>query len=410
MLQKPELLSPAGDLKKFMYAVEYGADAVYIGGETFSMRQASENFSEEDIYKAVKYAHSRHVKVYAAVNTVPRNDEIEQLPDYLVMLENAGIDALIIGDMGVFGVAKRVVPNMEIHISTQFNTINYEACRTWYSLGVKRVVLSRECSLDEIKELRRMIPEDMELEAFCHGAMCMAHSGRCLISAFLTDRDPNRGACAQACRWEYTLCEKSRENEYFPVFEDETGSFILNSKDLCMIEHVPDLINAGINSLKIEGRVKSEYYVAAVTAAYRGAIDDCFDELDKFQNNLPYYLEEVNKVSHRDYCTGFYYGNPMEQGQNYETSGYIREYELSGLVTGYDGVNRRIHFIQKNKFKVGDTLELVQPGRKPVDIVVYDMEDERGEMVFAAPHPEQPLSIPYDKYVLDFSILRKKKN
>lgn len=410
MLKKPELLSPAGDIKKFMYAVEYGADAVYIGGETFSMRQASENFTIEDIFKAVKYAHSKNVKVYAAVNTVPRNEEIEQLPDYLIQLEQAGIDALIIGDMGVFGVVKRVIPNMEIHISTQFNSINYEACQMWYSLGVKRVVLSRECSLEEIKYIRRMIPEDMELEAFCHGAMCMAHSGRCLISSFLTGRDPNRGACAQACRWEYALCEKSRENEYFPIIEDETGSFILNSKDLCMIEHVPDLINAGISSLKIEGRVKSEYYVAAVTAAYRGAIDDCFDELDKYLVNLPYYLDEVNKVSHRDYCTGFYYGNPMEEGQNYETSGYIREYEIAGLVTGYDGVHRRIHLIQKNKFKVGDTLELVQPGKKPVEIVVYDLQDERGTIVFAAPHPEQQLSLPYDKYVLDFSILRKKKD
>jgi putative protease len=409
MIKKPELLAPAGDYTRFLYAIEYGADAVYIGGECFSLRQASTNFTLEEIAKATAYAHSRGVKVYVAVNTVPRNDEIEEYPAYLDGLAAAKVDAVIIGDMGLFAMTRRLHPEMEIHISTQMNTINYEDCNMWYSLGVKRVVLSRECSLEEIKRIRQKIPADMELEAFCHGAMCMAHSGRCLISAFLTDRDPNRGACTQPCRWKYSVVEETRPGQYFPVDEDENGTYFFNSKDLCMIEHVPDMINAGISSLKIEGRVKTEYYVAAVTSAYRRAIDDCFEDLDLFAKNLPTYLSEVGKVSHRAYGTGFYYGNPLEKGQNYETGGYIREYEVSALVTGYDSVNKRIHLVQRNKFSVGDTVELMQPGRDPVEFTVTEMRDSEGNLVFSAPHPEMKLTVPYNRYVPDFSIIRRAK-
>jgi len=409
MIRKPELLAPAGDYKRMMYAIEYGADAVYIGGECYSMRQASTNFTLDEIAKGVAYAHSRKVKVYVAVNTVPRNDEIDSFPEYIDALAAAKVDALIIGDMGVFSLVRKLHPEMEIHISTQFNTINYEACNMWYSLGVKRVVLSRECSLEEIKRIREKIPADMELEAFCHGAMCMAHSGRCLISAFLTDRDPNRGACTQPCRWKYSLCEETRPGEYFPIEETDNGTYILNSKDMCMIEHVPEMINAGVSSFKIEGRVKTEYYVAAVTSAYRKAIDDCFTDLDKYYENVDSYLAEVCKVSHRAYGTGFYYGNPLEQGQNYETGGYIREYEVSALVTGYDSVNKRIHLVQRNKFSVGDTVEIMEAGRAPTEIVVTEMRDAEGNLVFSAPHPEMKLTIPYDRYVSDFAIIRRAK-
>lgn len=409
MLKKPELLVPAGDFTRLEYAIEYGADAVYIGGEIFSLRQASANFTNEEIYRAVALAHSKGVKIYVAVNTVPKNDEISLYPEYLQMLVNAKVDAVIIGDIGLFAMTRRLAPNMEIHISTQFNTINYEDCKYWYSQGVKRVVLSRECSLEEIKTIRAKIPEDMELEAFCHGAMCMAHSGRCLISAFLTGRDANSGNCTQPCRWKYSLMEETRPGEFFPVFESDNGSYVLNSKDLCMIDHIPEMINAGVSSLKIEGRVKTEYYVSVITSAYRHAIDDCFDDLDTFYSNVNYYIDEVNKVSHRVYGTGFYFGNPFDKGQNYVSGGYVRDYEVSGLVTGYDSVKKRLYINQRNKFSVGDTLEIIQPGRKTSEIVISKMYDNEGNMIFSAPHPDMKLSLDCDVFVSGKAILRKMK-
>ena len=278
-MKKPELLLPAGDFSRLKYAIEYGADAVYIGGEEFSLRTASSNFSEKEMREAVSYAHAENVKVYVAVNTTPHEDEIKRYPAYLKSLAAAGVDAVIIGDIGLIGLTKHLVPEMKIHLSTQANAINSAALCMWHSLGVSRVVLARECSLEEIAEIRKNIPEDLEIEAFVHGAMCMAHSGRCLLSSFLTGRDANRGNCAQACRWKYSVCEETRPGEYFPLDETENGTYIFNSKDLCMIEHIDELVYAGISSFKVEGRVKTEYYVSCVAKAYREAIDDVFDDL-----------------------------------------------------------------------------------------------------------------------------------
>ncbi len=408
-MKKPELLAPAGDFSRLKYAVAYGADAVYIGGEHFSLRTASSNFNSEELQKAVRYAHSHQVKVYCAVNAVPRNAEIEEFPSYLKSLCDAGIDAVIVSDIGLVSMTRELAPEMKIHLSTQANAINYAACNAWYRLGVRRIVLARECSLEEIKEIRANVPEDLELEAFVHGAMCMAYSGRCLISSFMTGRDANRGNCAQPCRWKYAVCEETRPGEYFPLEEGDGGTFLFNSKDLCMIDHIPELCAAGVGSFKIEGRVKTEYYVSCVTNTYRQAIDACFDDIDGYVKRLPVYLEELSKVSHREYSTGFYYGNPLEQGQNYESAGYLREYEVVGLVEGYDSLNRRLIVSQRNKFSAGETLELVEAGRPPVEFSAEVLYNGKGERILSAPHAAMRVEIAYDHYVGGMSFLRKKK-
>lgn len=408
-MKKPELLAPAGDFSRLKYAVAYGADAVYIGGEHFSLRTASSNFNSEELQKAVRYAHSHQVKVYCAVNAVPRNAEIEEFPSYLKSLCDAGIDAVIVSDIGLVSMTRELAPEMKIHLSTQANAINYAACNAWYRLGVRRIVLARECSLEEIKEIRANVPEDLELEAFVHGAMCMAYSGRCLISSFMTGRDANRGNCAQPCRWKYAVCEETRPGEYFPLEEGDGGTFLFNSKDLCMIDHIPELCAAGVGSFKIEGRVKTEYYVSCVTNTYRQAIDACFDDIDGYVERLPVYLEELSKVSHREYSTGFYYGNPLEQGQNYESAGYLREYEVVGLVEGYDSLNRRLIVSQRNKFSAGETLELVEAGRPPVEFSAEVLYNGTGERILSAPHAAMRVEIAYDHYVGGMSFLRKKK-
>lgn len=408
-MKKPELLAPAGDFSRLKYAVAYGADAVYIGGEQFSLRTASSNFNREELQKAVRYAHSHQVKVYCAVNAVPRNAEIEEFPSYLKSLCDAGIDAVIVSDIGLVSMTRELAPEMKIHLSTQANAINYAACNAWYRLGVRRIVLARECSLEEIKEIRANVPEDLELEAFVHGAMCMAYSGRCLISSFMTGRDANRGNCAQPCRWKYAVCEETRPGEYFPLEEGDGGTFLFNSKDLCMIDHIPELCAAGVGSFKIEGRVKTEYYVSCVTNTYRQAIDACFDDIDGYVERLPVYLEELSKVSHREYSTGFYYGNPLEQGQNYESAGYLREYEVVGLVEGYDSLNRRLIVSQRNKFSAGETLELVEAGRPPVEFSAEVLYNGTGERILSAPHAAMRVEISYDHYVGGMSFLRKKK-
>ncbi len=408
-MKKPELLAPAGDFSRLKYAVAYGADAVYIGGEHFSLRTASSNFNSEELQKAVRYAHSHQVKVYCAVNAVPRNAEIEEFPSYLKSLCDAGIDAVIVSDIGLVSMTRELAPEMKIHLSTQANAINYAACNAWYRLGVRRIVLARECSLEEIKEIRANVPEDLELEAFVHGAMCMAYSGRCLISSFMTGRDANRGNCAQPCRWKYAVCEETRPGEYFPLEEGDGGTFLFNSKDLCMIDHIPELCAAGVGSFKIEGRVKTEYYVSCVTNTYRQAIDACFDDIDGYVKRLPVYLEELSKVSHREYSTGFYYGNPLEQWQNYESAGYLREYEVVGLVEGYDSLNRRLIVSQRNKFSAGETLELVEAGRPPVEFSAEVLYNGKGERILSAPHAAMRVEIAYDHYVGGMSFLRKKK-
>ena len=405
----PEVLAPVGDFERLTYAVNYGADAVYLGGTAFGMRASSANFDFDTMKKAVEYAHARDVKVYLTCNTLPLNSEVEQLSDYLKSARDAGVDAVIVADIGVLMEAKRVIPEVDIHISTQTGIVNYLTANELYKMGAKRVVLARELPLEDIRRIRDKTPPELEIEAFVHGAMCVSHSGRCLLSNFMTGRDANRGNCAQACRWKYNLVEEKRPGQYMPVEETDTGTFIFNSKDLCMIDHVPDLISAGITSFKIEGRVKTEYYVACVVAAYRRAIDACFSDLGEYERILPELREEVCKVSHRPYFTGFYYGDQKSESMNFNESGYIRDYEVSGIVTGYDYVRGCVVLSQRNKFVIGDECEFLIPGKSSQKIVVEKMFDGEGEPILAAPHPEMTVLIPYPNPVPSMSFMRRKR-
>lgn len=407
-MKKPELLAPAGNLTKLKAAVTYGADAVYIGGEDFSLRCASDNFTFEEMAKGVDFAHKRGAKVYLACNTVPHNNEIVGFPEYLKEAVKTGIDAVIVSDLGMFSQVKRYAPGVDIHISTQANTMNYESCRMWHELGASRVVLARELTLEEIKDIRKNIPDSLELEAFVHGAMCISHSGRCLLSSFMINRDANRGDCAQSCRWKYYLMEEKRQGEYFPISESSNGTFILNSKDLCMIEHIPELVSAGINSLKLEGRVKSEYYVASIVSAYRRAIDDCYENLEKYEQNKEKYFKEVSKVSHRDYYTGFFFGN-NSQGQIYKNSSYIRNYDLVAIVESYDYKTGLATLRQRNKFLAGEILEVLAPDYEPFEFKVTRMFNESGEEIYSAPHAEMRVIVPVPRPLGDYTFLRREK-
>ena len=350
MRRKPEILAPAGDMEKLQMAVLYGADAVYLAGTSFGMRSFAGNFTPEELPKAVKFAHDHGVRVHVTVNTMPRNDEVARLPEHLERLNDAGVDALILADLGAFTLAGKYAPKCERHISTQQSIANYECARAWYDLGAKRVVLAREVSLQEIREMRAKIPEELEVETFCHGAMCVSYSGRCLLSNYMTGRDSNRGQCAQPCRYQYALMEEKRPGEYFPVFEDEKGTYIMNSRDMCMIDHLDDIMDAGIDCIKIEGRAKSAYYAAIVTGAYRHVLDDVAvgREVD------PVWRDEVEHVSHRHYSTGFYYGQP---GQYYNNSRYIRDWQVVAVVESCDA-NGMATLSLRNKFRAGDTVEV----------------------------------------------------
>ena len=396
--KKPELLCPAGDMERLRMAVLYGADAVYLAGESFGMRSFAGNFSREELPRAVGFAHSRGVRVHVTVNTMPRCGEIDRLPEWLEFLDNAGVDALITADLGTFTLAGRYAPRCQRHVSTQVSVANHVSARAWYELGAKRVILARELSLKEIREIRARTPEDLELEAFVHGAMCVSYSGRCLLSNYMTGRDSNRGACAQPCRYQYYLMEEKRPGEYFPVFEDEAGTYIMNSRDMCMIDHLDDLMDAGLSSLKIEGRAKSAYYAAIVTGAYRHVLDDVFAG----RPADPVWRDEVEKVSHRHYATGFYYGPP---GQYYENARYIREWQVVALVTDCapDGAAT---LTLRNKFCVGDTLEAVGPDRKPFAFQVEAIEDEDGLPVTEPKTPQMVLRMRLPQPVPAWSILR----
>ena len=398
-----EVLSPAGDFEGLRTAVQYGADAVYLAGKQFGMRASQANFSEQELKEAVKFCHAHSTRVYLTVNILPHNAEIEQLPRYLELVRDAGVDAVIVSDIGTLAVVKRTTPELEIHISTQNGIVNYETACMLYELGAKRVVLARELSLAEIAEIRRKTPSDLEIEVFVHGAMCMSFSGRCVLSNYLTGRDANRGECAQPCRWGYYLMEEKRPGLYFPVFEDEKGSYILNAKDLCMLEYIDKLAEAGVDSLKIEGRAKSSYYVAVITNAYRIAVDDYLQNPAGFKLR-PWLRGEVEKVSHRQYSTGFYFDTPT---QYYENGGYIREYDIVAVTGAYqDG---RLYLTQKNKFCEGDQVEILEPGKEPVLLVVRGMQDQAGQAIGAACHPEMALSIESDRAFLPLSVVRKKK-
>lgn len=399
----PELLAPAGNADCFMAAVRYGADAVYLGGKDFGMRAGSANFDLEELAGAVKTAHSLNKKVYLTCNTTPTGEEIDALPDYLTKAAKCGIDALIVGDIGVLGLAKRYTPGVPLHISTQAGVMNHATATEFFHMGAERVVLARELSLDQIKEIREQTPPELSLEAFVHGAMCMSFSGRCLLSSYLTGRDANRGQCAQPCRWEYRLVEEKRPGEYYPIVEDEQGSYILNAKDLCMIEHIDKLAAAGIDSLKIEGRAKSFYYVGVVTNAYRMALDLYGNDREHYK--CPEWLiDEVNKVSHREYSTGFYFGLP-QNSQITENGGYIRQYDVVCTVDRWEsGI---AYCTQRGKFSVDESVEVLSPGMKPITLSVHWMKNEAGEEIRSAPHPMMKLSFPCDTEVPPGSLVRK---
>lgn len=407
-MNKPELLAPAGNLEKLKMAVLYGADAVYLAGQQFGLRAASDNFTLEQMKEGIDFAHSQGKKVYVTVNIIPHNEDITDLPQYIKDIDRLGADAVILSDLGVFAIVKEVAPNMEIHISTQANNTNWRSAEFWYKLGAKRIVLARELSLKEISEIREKLPPDLELEAFVHGAMCISYSGRCLLSNYMINRDANKGECAHPCRWKYFLMEEKRPGEYMPVYEDERGTYIYNSKDLCMIRHIPELVKSGITSFKIEGRVKSAYYVATVVKAYRDAIDAYLTDPDHYTFDSSW-MEELQKVSHREYTTGFYFGKPSGNEQIYHTSSYIRDYDIIGLVKEYDANTGIATVEQRNRFSVGDEIEVMQPHQPFYVQVVEQMENESGERVDTAPHPQMILKIPMKQPVVPNTILRKHK-
>lgn len=407
-MEKIELLAPAGDLEKLKMAIVYGADAVYLGGESFGLRKASKNFSIEDIEEGIKFAHKRDKKVYITLNIVPHDEDMEGLEDYLLDLKKIGADALIVSDPGMFSVVKRTVPDMDIHISTQASVTNYETMMFWYGLGVRRIVLARELTFKEIEDITSKIPEDLEIEAFVHGAMCMSYSGRCLISNYMTGRDANRGDCVHACRFKYNLVEETRPGQYFPVFEDEGGTFIMNSKDLCMIEHIPQLVKSGIKSFKIEGRVKSSYYVATIIRAYRMAIDEYYKTEDKYVFDKKY-KDEIEKTSFRAFTTGFYFGKPSNEAQVYETSSYIRKYDFVGIVLDYDEKTKIASVEQRNRMFVGDTIEVFGPNKEHFTQEIEKMWDEKGKPIEVAPHAQQKVRIEMKQPVKAMDMLRKER-
>jgi len=407
-MKKPELLAPAGDLEKLKIAVLYGADAVYFGGETFSLRAGAGNFTYEEMKEGIEFAHAHGAKCHLTVNIFAHNEDIEPFIDYLKRVKDLGIDAFIASDPGVIDMIQEIIPDAEIHLSTQANMTNHRTANFWYKRGLRRLVTARELTIDEIKELKANIPEDMELESFIHGAMCISYSGRCLLSNFMIERDANRGACAHPCRWKYTLMEEQRPGQYYPIEEDDRGTYILNSKDLCLIEHLPELIEAGISSFKIEGRMKSVFYVATVVSAYRKAIDAYFENPAEYEFKEEW-MTELCKVSHREFTTGFYFHKPTNNDQNYRTSAYTRDYSFVGMVKDYDPETGFATVEQRNKMVLGDKIEVFGPNADFFEQELKEIYDEEGNAVDSAPHPQQILKIKMDKPVKPFFMLRKEK-
>lgn len=401
-MSRLELLSPAGDMERLRLAVLYGADAVYLAGTSFGMRSFAGNFTDDELPQAVQFAHGHGVRVHATVNTMPRNGEADQLPAHLERLADAGVDALILADLGAFTLAGKYAPRCDRHVSTQVSVANYACARAWYDLGAKRVVLARELSLEEIREIRSKTPKALEIETFAHGAMCVSYSGRCLLSNYMTSRDSNRGACAQPCRYQYALMEEKRPGEYFPVFEDEKGTYLLNSRDMCMIDHLDDLAEAGVDCIKIEGRAKSAYYAAIITGAYRHAIDD----MAAGRPVDPVWRGEVEHVSHRHYSTGFYYGEP---GQYTESARYLRDWQVVALVTDCDSSGRATLSL-RNKFAAGDEVELVGPDVKPISFQAPVMEDAEGNALLEPRTPQMTFRMQLPRPVPAYSILRHAVN
>ncbi len=407
-MRKPELLVPASSLEVLKVAVTFGADAVYIGGEAFGLRAKAKNFSMEEIKEGIAFAHEHGVRVYVTANILAHNGDLEGVRAYFEELKEIGPDALIISDPGVYQIAKEVCPEIERHISTQANNTNYGTYQFWYGLGAKRVVSARELSLEELKEIRRRIPEDMEIETFVHGAMCISYSGRCLLSNFFTGRDANQGACTHPCRWKYSVMEESRPGEYFPVYENERGTYIFNSKDLCMIEHIPDLIDAGIDSFKIEGRMKTALYVATVARTYRKAIDDYLEDPKLYEAHLDWYRSQISNCTYRQFTTGFFYGKPTDEAQIYDSNTYAKDYTYLGIVGDKDDQGH-YSIEQRNKFSVGEEIEIMKPDGENRVVTVKAIYDEEGNGMDSAPHPKQKLWIDLGTEMDRFDILRRRE-
>ncbi|MCC8105113.1 MAG: U32 family peptidase [Clostridiales bacterium] len=410
-MRHPELLIPASSLEVLKTAVTFGADAVYIGGDAYGLRAKAKNFSMADMAEGIAFAHARGVKVYVTANILAHNGDLKGIEAYFYELKELHPDALIIADPGIFMIAKRVCPEIDRHISTQANNTNYETCRFWWELGAKRIVTARELSIAEIKELRKNIPSGMEIETFVHGAMCISYSGRCLLSNYFTGRDANQGACTHPCRWKYAVMEETRPGEYLPIEENERGTYIFNSKDLCMIEHIPDLISAGIDSFKIEGRMKTALYVATVARTYRKAIDDYQTDPSVYERNLPWYREQISNCTYRQFTTGFFYGKPSHESQIYDSNTYIKEYTYLGMVGESSGAEDGWYATeQRNKFSVGETIEVMKPDGRNLETPVLEIRDESGRPMESAPHPQQKLMVRLSCDAEKFDILRRAEN
>ncbi|MGN0360428.1 MAG: U32 family peptidase [Hominisplanchenecus sp.] len=407
-MRTPELLIPASSLEVLKTAVIFGADAVYIGGEAFGLRAKAKNFSMEDMKEGIEFAHAHGVKVYVTANILAHNRDLAGVEAYFRELREIHPDALIIADPGVFTIAKRVCPEIERHISTQANNTNYDTYLFWHELGAKRVVSARELSLEEIREIREHIPEDMEIETFVHGAMCISYSGRCLLSNYFTGRDANQGACTHPCRWKYAVVEETRPGEYMPVYENERGTYIFNSKDLCMIEHIPEILEAGIDSLKIEGRMKTALYVATVARTYRKAIDDYKKDPKLYKKNMPWYLDQISNCTYRQFTTGFFFGKPDEASQIYDSNTYVKEYTYLGIV-GEKNEEGLYRIEQRNKFSVGETIEIMKPDGSNISVQVRRIVNENGEEQQSAPHPKQVLYLDLGVEMDQYDILRRQE-
>lgn len=407
-MKKIELLAPAGDLEKLKIAVLYGADAVYFGGEVFSLRAGAGNLTIGEMKEGIAFAHERGVKCYLTINIFAHNRDIQPLREYLGKIKELNIDAFIMSDPGIICLIQEIIPDAEIHLSTQANMTNYQTANFWYNIGVKRIVLARELSFEEMAEIRQNTPEDLEYEAFVHGAMCISYSGRCLLSNFMIERDANQGMCAHPCRWKYALVEEQRPGQYYPIEEDDRGTYILNSRDLCMIEYIPQLVESGLASLKIEGRMKSIFYVATIIAAYRKAIDAYYEDPKGYVFKQEW-MDEMKKVSHREFTTGFYFNNPTNKDQNYRTSAYTRDYTFTGLVKEYIPDTAMPLLEQRNKMVLGDEIEVFGPGKDFFVQKLNEMYDEEGNAISQAPHPQQILKIKMDYPVEENFMLRKKK-
>ncbi|WMJ82128.1 U32 family peptidase [Clostridium sp. MB40-C1] len=405
-MNKPEILAPAGNLEKLKTAIDFGADAVYLGGSKLNLRALADNFDNETLVEGLKYAHDRNRKVYVTLNVFPHNEDLDELEDYLKELYEMGVDALIVSDPGIISTAREVVPELELHLSTQANNVNWKSGLFWHKVGVKRIVLARELSLEEIKEIRQKLPQTCEIEAFVHGAMCMSYSGRCLLSNYMTGRDSNRGLCAQPCRYKYYIVEEKRPGEYFPINEDERGTYILNSKDMCMIEHIPELVEAGIQSFKIEGRMKSSYYVASVVKAYREALDAYLANPKEYKFKQEW-LEYLMKPSHREYSTGFYFGD--ENIQNYESSAYVRDYDIVGIVKKYDKDTFTALIEQRNRVFEGEKVEILRASSDSFEVTLRDMKDKNGNKIDAARSAQMIFTAVTDIELKEKDILIKAK-